>query len=70
MLAVVAVRDPLVGALGALVLLLTQIEYPDLYGDLLDLEAPVLLLVAVRNILLATFFVTTLWQLRAQRDSS
>jgi len=67
-LAVVAARDPLVGALGALVLLLTQIEYPDLYGDLLDLEAPVLLLVAVRNILLATFFVATLWRLSRLRE--
>jgi hypothetical protein len=66
-LAVVAVRDPLVGVLGALVLLLTQVEYPDLYGNLLDLQRPVVALVAVRNILLVAFFAVAVIRLSAGR---
>jgi hypothetical protein len=55
-LALVAVRDRLVAVLGAVVLLLTQIEFPSLYGDLLRQESEALLVVAVRNIALVVLF--------------
>jgi len=69
-LAVVAVREPLVGALGALVLLLTQVEYPALYGRLLDLQRPVVALVAARNLLLLALFLVSLWRLAASRPGA
>ena len=47
---------------------MTQVEYPALYGDLLDLDRPVVALVAVRNILLVAFFVATLWRLARSRE--
>ena len=62
-LALVAARDWLLGLLGGVALLLTQVEYPALYGDLLDLEAPVLALVAARNLLLVALFCVTVWRL-------
>ncbi len=55
-LALVAVRDRLVAVLGAVVLLLTQIEFPGLYGDLIREETAALLLVAVRNVALVVLF--------------
>ncbi len=69
-LSLVAVREPLLGLLGALVLALTQAEFPSLYWNLVDLQAPVLLLVGVRNLLLVALFVAALWRLRAQWDSA
>jgi hypothetical protein len=62
-LPVVAVREPLVGALGALVLLLTHIEFPALYWNLVDLQPPVLALVAARNLLLFALFCVCVWRL-------
>ena len=64
-LALVAVRDPLLGLLGGLVLLLTQIEFPALYWNLVDLQPPVLGLVATRNLLLLALFCLTVWRLVA-----
>jgi len=64
-LAVVAVREPLIGALGAVVLALTQAEFPALYWDLVDLQPPVLGLVAARNLLLLALFCLTVWRLVA-----
>jgi hypothetical protein len=62
-LALVALRDRLLGALGAVVLLLTQIEFPDQYGDLLRQETAALLLVAVRNVALVVLFGATVLRL-------
>jgi len=55
-LALVAVRDRTVAVLGAVVLLLTQIEFPGLYGDLLRQETEALTIVIVRNIALLVLF--------------
>lgn len=66
-LALVAVREPLVGLLGALALGLTHAEFPSLYWDLVDLNPAVLVLVSVRNLLLLTLFCVTLWRLAAGR---
>ncbi len=55
-LALVAVRDRAVAVLGAVVLLLTQIEFPGLYGDLLREETEALVVVAVRNVALLVMF--------------
>ncbi len=41
---------------GGLVLLLTQIEFPGLYGDLIREETAALLLVALRNVALVVLF--------------
>jgi hypothetical protein len=68
-LAVVAVREPLVGALGALVLLLTHVEFPALYWNLVDLQPPVVALVATRNVLLFALFVVALVRLALQPAS-
>jgi hypothetical protein len=64
-LAVVAVRDPLLGLVGGIVLLLTQVEFPALYWNLVDLQRPVVALVAVRNLLLLALFCFTVWRLHA-----
>ncbi|MBN2204806.1 MAG: DUF2029 domain-containing protein [Thermoleophilia bacterium] len=55
-LALVAVRDRAVAVLGAVVLLLTQLEFPGLYGDLLREETEALVVVAVRNVALLVLF--------------
>ena len=65
-LAVVAVREPLLGALGGLVLLLTHIEFPALYWDLVDLQRPVVALLVVRNLLLAATFFAAVARLALQ----
>jgi len=63
-LALVAVREPLLGLLGALVLGLTHAEFPSLYWNLVDLQAPVVALVVVRNLLLLALFAGALWRLQ------
>ena len=55
-LALVAVRDRAVAVLGAVVLLLTQLEFPGLYGDLLRQETEALVVVIVRNLALLVLF--------------
>jgi hypothetical protein len=62
-LALVAVEDRLLGALGFVVLLLTQIEFPSLYWRLVDLQSSVLMLVSVRNILFVALYAVALWRL-------
>jgi hypothetical protein len=62
-LALAAVREPLVGLLGALVLGLTHAEFPSLYWNLVDLQPGVLALVSARNLLLVALFCLTLWRL-------
>jgi hypothetical protein len=64
-LAVVAAREPLVGALGGIVLVLTHIEFPALYWDLVDLQPAVVGLVVARNLLLVALFCFTVWRLLA-----
>ena len=66
-LALVAVREPLLAALGAVVLALTHLEFPALYWDLVDLWAPVVWLVVVRNVLLLALFATVTLRLAAPR---
>lgn len=67
-LALVAVRDPLIGLLGGLVLGLTHAEFPALYWNLVDLQGLVLTLVAARNLLLLALFCVTLWRLAVPRE--
>jgi len=55
-LALVAVREPLLGLLGALVLALTHAEFPALYWNVVDLQPAALTLVAIRNVLLVALF--------------
>jgi hypothetical protein len=62
-LALVAVEDRLLGALGFAVLLLTQVEFPSLYWRLVDLQSGVLMLVSVRNILFVALYAVALWRL-------
>jgi uncharacterized membrane protein len=62
-LALVAVEDQLLGALGFAVLLLTQIEFPSLYGRLVGLKPDVLVLVSVRNIVFVALYAVALWRL-------
>ena len=62
-LAVVAAREPLLGFLGGILLLLTEIEYPALYVDLVELQPVATGLVVVRNLLLLALFCLTVWRL-------
>ncbi|MEZ5125350.1 MAG: glycosyltransferase family 87 protein [Thermoleophilia bacterium] len=59
----VAARDRLLGILGALVLLLTQVEFPSLYGRLLGMRPETLAIVSTRNILLLLWLVFAAWRL-------
>lgn len=64
--AVVAARDPVLAALGALVLLLTQVEFPALYWRLLDMQPGALAVVVARNLLLLALWAAAmgrLWRL-------
>jgi hypothetical protein len=61
--ALVAARDRLLGVVGGLVLLLTHIEFPSLYGRLLTMEADALAVVVARNVLLFAFFALAVWRL-------
>ena len=62
-LALVAVKDRLLGALGFAALLLTQVEFPSLYGRLVGLKPDVLMLVSVRNAIFVATFAVALWRL-------
>jgi hypothetical protein len=61
--ALVAARDRIVGVVGGLTLLLTQVEFPALYWRLLDMQRDSLAVVIVRNTLLMVLFGLALWRL-------
>jgi hypothetical protein len=61
--ALVAARDRLLGALAFATLLLTQVEFPALYWRFLDMEPPSLSVVIARNLLLLVLFGAALWRL-------
>lgn len=61
--ALVSAGDRVLAILGGLLLLLTQIEFPALYSDLLRMEPGALTVVIVRNALLLLFFAVTCWRL-------
>ena len=61
--ALVAARDRVLAVLGGLVLLLTQIEFPALYWQFLDMEPAALTIVVARNTLLVVFFAVAAWRL-------
>lgn len=53
----VLARDPWLGGLGFLTLLLTQIGFPGMYWGLVYLETPAILWLAARNVVLLATFV-------------
>jgi len=59
----VVVRDAWLGGLVFVVLLLTQIGFPGMYWDLVYLETPAIVLLAVRNTLLVAAFGLAVWRL-------
>jgi hypothetical protein len=61
--ALVAARDRVLGILGGVTLLLTQVEFPALYWRLLDMRPDTLAVVVVRNVLLVVFFAAAAWRL-------
>jgi hypothetical protein len=61
--ALVGAGDRVLGILGGLVLLLTQVEFPVLYWRLLSMDPPTLAIVIARNTLLVAFFAVALWRL-------
>ena len=69
--ALVAARDRVLGIVGGLTLLLTQVEFPALYWNLLDMQPGALAVVVVRNTLLLALFALAAWRLwsRPLRES-
>jgi hypothetical protein len=61
--ALVGAGDRILGILGGLVLLLTQVEFPVLYWRLLSMDPPTLAIVIARNTLLVAFFAVAMWRL-------
>ena len=61
--ALVAARDRVLGIVGGLTLLLTQVEFPALYWRLLDMRPDALAVVVVRNSLLVALFAVAAWRL-------
>ena len=61
--ALVAARDRLLAVAGGITLLLTQIEFPALYWDLLAMKTAPLIVVSSRNILLVVLFGLACWRL-------
>ena len=61
--ALVAARDRVLAVLGGLTLLLTQVEFPDLYWQFLDMQSGALAIVVTRNTLLVVFFAVAAWRL-------
>jgi len=61
--ALVAARDRVLGIVGGLTLLMTQVEFPALYWRLLDMRPDALAVVVVRNSLLVALFALAAWRL-------
>jgi hypothetical protein len=61
--ALVGAGDRVLGILGGLVLLLTQVEFPVLYWRLLSMDPSTLAIVIARNTLLVAFFAVAMWRL-------
>jgi hypothetical protein len=59
----IVVRDYWLGGLLFAVLLLTQIGFPGMYWELVYLETPAIVLLAVRNTLLVAAFGLAVWRL-------
>jgi len=63
--ALVAARDRILGIVGGLTLLLTQVEFPALYWRFLDMQPESVAIVVTRNTLLVVFFAFAAWRLWA-----
>jgi hypothetical protein len=61
--ALVGATDRVLAILGALVLLLTQVEFPALYFRLLYMQPETVAIVVVRNTLLLAFVAVAVWRL-------
>jgi len=61
--ALVAARDRALAILGGLTLLLTQVEYPALYGRFLAMQPESVAIVVTRNTLLVVFLAVAAWRL-------
>jgi len=66
--ALVGVQDGVLATLALATLLLTQVEFPARYGDLLAFDRATVLVVAARNLLLVVTLVMTLWRLAKLPD--
>jgi len=61
--ALVAARDRVVAVLGGLTLLLTGIEFPKYYWNILDMQHGPLALLIARNLMLVATFGFAAWRL-------
>ena len=61
--ALVAARDRALAILGGFTLLLTQVEFPALYGRFLAMQPESVAIVVTRNTLLVVFFAVAAWRL-------
>ncbi len=66
--ALVGVQDGALATLAVATLLLTQVEFPARYGDLLAFDPATVLVVAARNVLLLVTLGMTLWRLAKLPD--
>jgi hypothetical protein len=67
--ALVAARDRALAILGGLTLLLTQVEFPALYWNFLDMQPAALAIVVTRNTLLVVTFAVACWRLWGLPDA-
>ena len=67
--ALVAARDKWIAILGGLVLLMTGIEYPSLYGRVLEMHAESVGLLVARNVTLVATFAVACWRLWGLTES-
>lgn len=67
--ALVAARDRWLAIFGGLTLVLTQVEFPALYWNLLEMQTAPLAIVTARNTLLLITFAVALWRLWAMPEN-
>ena len=68
--ALVAARDRALAILGGFTLLLTQVEFPALYGRFLAMQPESVAIVVTRNTLLVVFFAVAAWRLWGLPDET
>jgi Glycosyltransferase family 87 len=61
--ALVAARDRVIGVLGGLTLVLTQVEFPALYWRMLDMQPDSVAVLVARNVMLVATFGFAAWRL-------
>jgi len=66
----VAARDRTLAILGGFTLLLTQVEFPALYWNFLDMQPAAVAIVVTRNTLLVALFAVAAWRLWGLAEGS